>query len=559
MSFENPAAAATKLYWEENMRGMMMDRQMLISEIIDHAARSHGDTEIVSVNTVSGEHRYTYRDCRNRALKLASALAKRGMRKSDRIGTLAWNNHRHLELYYGVSGSGLVCHTINPRLFVDQLIYIINHAEDRVLFFDRTFLPIVQGLRPELQTVGNFVLMEERDQALLNDNPWLEFYEDLIAEDDEAYIWPDDIDERDASSLCYTSGTTGNPKGVLYSHRSTLFHAMMSASPDIMNFSARDCLLPVVPMFHVNAWGTPYAAPLVGAKIVMPGPGLDGASLADLFNREQVTISAGVPTIWTGLLQHLEKSGERLPYLQRMVVGGSACPPSMIEKFRDDYGVEVLHAWGMTELSPLGSVNNLKNKHLKQPKADIQRIRESQGRPPFGIELAIFDDDENRLPEDGETHGNLYCRGFWVLEEYFHKEGGPALRNGWFPTGDVATIDADGFMRIRDRSKDIIKSGGEWISTVELENLAMAFPSVADAAVIAGRHPKWDERPLLIVVRKEGEKPEEKELLSLYEGKVAKWWIPDKVIFVDTIPRNATGKVKKNDLREIYGDALIDS
>jgi len=539
------------------MQGLMMERDLLISAIIDHAALYHGDTEIVSVNTTGGINRYGYADCRNRSLKLASALEKRGMQKADRIATLAWNNHRHLELYYGVSGSGLVCHTLNPRLHPDQFTYIVNHAEDRILFFDKTFLPLVAAVKDQLKTCSSFILMEASDDALKDEHPWIEFYEDLIAEGEETYTWPTNIDERDASSLCYTSGTTGNPKGVLYSHRSTLLHAMMSATPDVMNFSAQDCLLPVVPMFHVNAWGTPYAAPLVGAKMVMPGPGLDGKSLVDLFNSEKVTISAGVPTIWAGLLQHLETSGEKLPHLTRTVVGGSACPPAMIDKFRDLYDVEVLHAWGMTELSPLGSVNNLKNKHLDWSEAEKQKLRENQGRPPFGIELGVFDDEDNQLPNDGEAQGNLYCRGYWVLTEYFSGDGGDPLRKGWFPTGDVSTIDSDGYMTIRDRSKDIIKSGGEWISTVDLENLAVAHPDVAEAVVISAKHEKWDERPLLIVVPKEGKTIDEAELLSFYDDKVAKWWIPDAVKIVESIPKGATGKMLKNILRDEFGDALL--
>ncbi len=539
------------------MQGLMMDRELLISAIIDHAALYHGDTEIVSVNTSGGINRYGYADCRARSLKLASALKKKGMQKPDRIGTLAWNNHRHLELYYGVSGSGLVCHTLNPRLHPDQVIYIMNHAEDRVLFFDKTFLPLVAAVKDQLKSTGSFVLMEASDEEVSAEYPWIEFYEDLIADGDDDYTWPDDLNERDASSLCYTSGTTGNPKGVLYSHRSTLIHAMMSATPDVMNFSAQDCLLPVVPMFHVNAWGTPYAAPLVGSKMVMPGPGLDGKSLVDLFNSEKVTISAGVPTIWAGLLAHLEASGEKLPHLTRTVVGGSACPPAMINKFRDLYDVEVLHAWGMTELSPLGSVNNLKNKHLGMPESDIIKLRENQGRPPFGIELGVFDDDDNQLPNDGVAQGNLYCRGYWVLTEYFSGDGGDPLHSGWFPTGDVSTIDADGYMTIRDRSKDIIKSGGEWISTVDLENLAVSHPDIAEAAVISARHEKWDERPLLIVVPKAGKTPDPAEILKFYDGKVAKFWIPDAVQFVESIPKGATGKMLKNALRDLYGDVLL--
>ncbi|MCP4072015.1 MAG: long-chain-fatty-acid--CoA ligase [Hyphomicrobiales bacterium] len=539
------------------MLGLMMNQQLLINQIIDHAARYHGDTEIVSINTDGSQFRYNYATSHENILKIASSLSKLGLKKSDRVATIAWNNHRHFETYYAISGNGQICHTLNPRLFPEQLIYIINHAEDRALFFDKTFLPLIEGLREHLKTVEHYVLLEDADDDLKNSHSWLTFYGDLLAGGDENYSWPDDINERDACSLCYTSGTTGNPKGVLYSHRSTLIHAMMSATPDVMNFSARDCLLPVVPMFHVNAWGTPYAAPMVGAKLVLPGPGLDGESLANLFLAEKVTISAGVPTIWAGLLDHLDANNIKLPSMQRTVVGGSACPPSMLDRFRNDYDIEVLHAWGMTELSPLGTVNNLKNKHLELPAEELRKLRVLQGRPPFGIELGIFDDNKNQLPNDGKSQGDLYCRGPWVLSEYFAGEGGDPLIDGWFPTGDVATIDKDGFMCIRDRSKDIIKSGGEWISSVDLENLAIGHPDIADAAVIAAQHPKWDERPLLIVVVKPDKQLDETALLGYYEGKVAKWWIPDAVRIVSEIPRNATGKIRKNILREAHGNALL--
>ena len=539
------------------MQGLMMEQQLLVSGIIDHASRYHGDTEIVSVNTDGTQHRTDYRQVHQRAKLLGSALRKMGMGKSDRIATIAWNNHRHLELYYGIAGSGMVCHTINPRLFTEQLTYIVNHAKDRMLFIDRTFIPLIEPLRDQLACIEHYILMEARDETIADDHPWLQFYEDLIATGDAEEGWPDDVNERDAVGLCYTSGTTGNPKGALYSNRSTLIHAMMTATPDVMNFSARDCLLPVVPMFHVNAWGSPYAAALVGAKLVMPGPNLDGKSLVTLFNQEKVTISAGVPTIWAGLIQYLDESGVKVPHLNRTVVGGSACPPSMIEKFRNDYDVEVLHAWGMTELSPLGSVNNLKNKHLDCSEEQKNELRINQGRPPFGIELGVFDDEARQLPNDGESQGDLYCRGPWVISEYFSGEGGDPLKNGWFPTGDVATIDEDGYMTIRDRSKDIIKSGGEWISSVELEGLAVAHPDIADAAVIAATHPKWDERPLLVVVPKEGKSVSTEEMQKFYEGKVAKWWIPDAVQITDEIPRNATGKVRKNLLREAFGNVLV--
>ena len=539
------------------MLGQMMDQELLISGIIDHAARYHGDTEIVSVNTNGSQTRTNYTQVQTRSKKLGSALLKLGMKRSDRIATIAWNNYRHLELYYGISGAGLVCHTVNPRLFPEQLIYILTHADDQVVFFDATFIPLVDGVRLHVPHIKHWVLMEARDDELAGKHDWMEFYEDLIAEGDDDFAWPNDLNEKDASSLCYTSGTTGNPKGVLYSHRSTLLHAMMSATPDVMSFSARDCLLPVVPMFHVNAWGSPYAAALVGAKMVMPGPGLDGKSLATLFNDEKVTVAAGVPTIWAGLIQYLEESGTKLPHMNRTVIGGSACPPVMIEKFRDDYGVEVLHAWGMTEMSPLGSVNTLKQKHFDLPLGAQQEIRLNQGRPPFGMELAIFDDEFNQLPNDGVTQGDLHCRGPWVLDEYFLAEKGTTLNKGWFDTGDVATLDADGYMTIKDRSKDIIKSGGEWISTVELENIAVGHPQIASAAAIAAKHKKWDERPVILAVKTEGAEISEADVLSYYDDKIAKWQIPDKVIFVDQLPLGATGKILKRELRLEYENVLI--
>ena len=541
------------------MLGQMMDQELLISSIIDHAARYHGDTEIVSVNTDGTQSRTNYAQIQQRARKLGSALLKRGMKRSDRIATIAWNNHRHLELYYGISGAGLICHTVNPRLFPEQLIYILTHAEDQVVFFDTTFIPLVDGVRSHLPNIKHWILMEPRSDELAKTHHWMEFYEDIIAEGNDDFTWPSDIKERDASSLCYTSGTTGNPKGVLYSHRSTLLHAMMSATPDVMNFSARDCLLPVVPMFHVNAWGSPYAAALTGAKMVMPGPGLDGKSLATLFNDEKVTIAAGVPTIWAGLIQYLEASGTKLPHMKRTVIGGSACPPVMIDKFRDDYDVEVLHAWGMTEMSPLGSVNTLKNKHFDLPEKAQKAIRLNQGRPPFGMELAIFDENFNQLPNDGVTQGDLHCRGPWVLDEYFLSEKGTTLKNNWFDTGDVATLDKDGFMTIKDRSKDIIKSGGEWISTVELENIAVGHPEISGAAVIAAKHEKWDERPIILAVKTEGTSLTEADLLTYYNDKIAKWQIPDKVIFVDQLPIGATGKILKKELRSEYENVLINS
>lgn len=538
------------------MHGQMMTQPLLISALIQHAVRYHGATEIVSVETTGGLKRTSWGDVEAGARRLASALAKSGVKPGDRCATLAWNNYRHLEIYFGVSGGGMVCHTINPRLFPDQLTYIMNHAEDQVLLFDRTFLPLVLKLKDSLPAVRTFVLLGPRDSELVAQMPDLAFYDEFVAKGDAHYQWPV-LDELSASSLCYTSGTTGNPKGVLYSHRSTMLHSFALCAPDGLNISARDTVLPVVPMFHVNAWGIPYVAAMTGSRLVLPGPGLDGDSLIKLIDGEKVTVALGVPTIWQGLLTAAAKSDTKLASLSRTVVGGSACPPSMIEAFRERYGVETIHAWGMTETSPIGSANALLHKHMELPVQEQNRLRNSQGRPPFGIELRVTGDDGMQLPEDGATQGDLGARGHWVVDAYFKQEPGSALTKGWFLTGDVATIDPDGYLVIRDRSKDIIKSGGEWISSVELEGIAMAHPDLADAAVIGARHPKWDERPVLVAVRAPDKNPDEKDLLAFFEGKIAKWQIPDKVVYIDLLPRNATGKVLKNKLREQFGDCLI--
>ena len=537
------------------MIGNMMHKQLIISSLIDHAERYHGNTEVVSVET-SGEVTRTYwSGVAQRARKLASALGKMGLTQSDRCATIAWNNVRHLEIYFGISGAGMVCHTINPRLFKEQIAYVINHAEDEVVFFDETFLPIIAELDGLLTTAKAFVLMGCADLQASAKIPGLLFYEDLIRQGDDDYVWPD-VDESQASSLCYTSGTTGNPKGVLYSHRSTVLHSMTTAMPDTLNLSARDTILPVVPMFHVNAWGIPYSAAMVGAKLVLPGPALDGASLAKLIDQERVSIALGVPVIWQGLLASLAESGSKAESLTRTVVGGSACPPSMIKEFNDLYGIEVIHAWGMTELSPFGTANTLLGHQVNLPLDIKLALRQTQGRPPYGVELKIVDDEGATLPEDGVIKGNLIVRGHWVIKDYFRSTIGTTLSNGWFPTGDVATIDHDGFMTICDRAKDIIKSGGEWISTVELERIAISHPAIVDAAVIAVKHEKWDERPLLVVVRAPDSSLTDNDLLYYFEGKVAKWQIPDAVIFVDELPRNGTGKILKNRLRERYADIL---
>jgi fatty-acyl-CoA synthase len=537
------------------MLGQMMYRPLLISALIDHAARYHAETEIVSINTGGGQEITHWRSVSDNARRLASALAALGLGAQARCATIAWNNRRHLEIYFGVSGGGFVCHTINPRLFPEQLVYIINHAEDEVLFIDRTFVPLVAAIRDQLTTLKHIVLLEpdvgDAEQSL----PGILSYDSLLATGDAASDWPQ-LDERTASSLCYTSGTTGNPKGVLYSHRSTVLHAFASNLADSIGFSAMDVVLPVVPMFHVNAWGTPYACAMAGTRLVLPGPGLDGPSLVGLIDRHRVSIALGVPTIWLGLLKEAKTAGSRLESLKRTVVGGSACPPSMIAAFRETYQVEVIHAWGMTEMSPLGTVNQPLAKHMTLEDEALHRLRETQGRPPFGVELALRSDKGAPLPHDGKTQGELVVRGPYILDAYFQSTPDDTLQDGWFNTGDVATLDQDGYLTIRDRSKDIIKSGGEWISSVELENIAIAHPQLSDAAVIGVHHPKWDERPLLVAVAGEGFAPSGADVLAIFDGKVAKWQIPDAVVFTDVLPRNATGKVLKRTLRETYGDAF---
>ncbi|WP_108858497.1 long-chain-fatty-acid--CoA ligase [Ruegeria sp. Alg231-54] len=538
------------------MLGQMMTQPLLISSLIDHAERYHGQTEIYSVETDGSVTETTWAQVAQNARKLGSALTKLGLEPQDRIGTLSWNNRRHLEIYYATSGAGYVCHTVNPRLFPEQLTYIINHAKDRVLFFDATFIPLVAALHEHLTEVRHFVLMGPRKEDAVAQIPGVAFYDDLIETGDGDFQWPS-FDENTASSLCYTSGTTGNPKGVLYSHRSTVLHSFGSNTRDVIGFSAMDVVMPVVPMFHVNAWGSPYACAMSGSRMVLPGPGLHGEALVNLVDTYGVTLAMGVPTIWQGLLAHAEKSGSKLASLNRTVIGGAACPPSMIETFRETYGVDTVHAWGMSEMSPLGSTNNPLAKHLDLPPEEQHKLRESQGRPPYGVELKIVDDDGNDLPHDGVTQGDLLVRGHWVLDSYFQMQDEDLLQDGWFATGDVATLDPDGYMTIRDRSKDIIKSGGEWISSVELENIAVAHPQLATAAVVGVPHPKWDERPLLVAVKAEGADPSEEELLAFFDGKIAKWQVPDKVVFVDALPLNATGKVLKRNLRADFEGALI--
>ena len=532
--------------------GQMMSQPLLISNLIVHADRHFGGVEIVSRRVEGDLHRYTYHECHTRSRLLANALARLGIEPGDRVGTLAWNGYRHMETYYAVSGSGAVLHTLNPRLALDQLAYIVNHAEDQVLLFDLNLLPLVEAVAPQCPTVRTFILFGARDQMPgTSPIPDLRCYEDLLEAETDAFEWPQ-FDEEAASSLCYTSGTTGHPKGVLYSHRSTLLHSYATALPDCLDLSAHDTLLPVVPMFHVNAWGLPYSAALTGAKLVLPGPHLDGKSLFDLFEQEQVTLSAGVPTVWLGLLNHVAQQGLRFSSLKRTIIGGSTCPPSMIKTYREQYGVEVVHAWGMTELSPVGTTCTLFGKHKALPPEAQQAILEKQGHAVFGVDMRIVDDQGLELPWDGATQGQLQVRGPWTISSYYRQEGEPPLVDGWFPTGDVATIDPDGFMQITDRTKDLIKSGGEWISSIDLENIALAHPAVQNAAAIAIPHPKWDERPFLVVVLRPGATVTKEDLLAFYQGKLPKWEVPDDVAFVETLPIGATGKVQKNKLRELF-------
>jgi fatty-acyl-CoA synthase len=529
------------------MHGLMMDQPLLISDLIRHADRHHASTEIVSKTVDGGVHRYTYRQAHARARRLANALQKLGVRMHDRVATLAWNGFRHYEIYYAAAGSGAVIHTINPRLFPEQIAYIANHAEDRIVFYDTTFSPLVEKLRTQVK--AKFI-------------PLADEYEALLEKERDDFEWPR-FDEKTAACLCYTSGTTGNPKGALYSHRSTMIHAYAAALPDTLNLSAREVVLPVVPMFHVNAWSLPYSCTMTGAKMVFPGPHLDGKSLHELFEAEGVTMSAGVPTVWLGLLSYMKEKKLRFSTLKSVVIGGSACPPAMIRSFQDDYGVQVLHAWGMTEMSPLGTAGTLKARQEKLPKAEREAIQAKQGRAIFGVDYRIVDENGKELPWDGKAFGDLQVRGPWVIKSYFKGEGGDPLRTdedgaAWFPTGDVCTIDAEGYIQITDRSKDVIKSGGEWISSIDLENIAIAHPAIAEAAVIGVHHPKWDERPIVVAVKKPGQDISKDELLRFYEGKIAKWWMPEDVVFVPELPHTATGKLSKLTLRQQFKDYRLD-
>ncbi|MGN7983407.1 3-(methylthio)propionyl-CoA ligase [Burkholderia sp. 22313] len=531
------------------MTGRMMSTPLLISSIIRRAARYSGGVEIVSRGSDGGIHRYTYRECELRARKLAQALEALGVRQGDRIGTLAWNSYRHLELYYAVPGAGAVCHTINPRLFPEQIVHIVNDAEDTYVCFDVQFLPLVEEIAGRCPGVKAWIMMAGREDMPAASKASLLCYEELIGAQDGNYEWPV-LDENLASGLCYTSGTTGNPKGVLYSHRSTVLHSYASALPDSLNCSASEVIMPVVPMFHVNAWELPYSAPLVGAKLVLPGQRLDGASIYELIEGEQVTYSAGVPTVWLGLLEHVRSNDLKFSTFRRTGIGGSAVSRSMIRAFKE-LGVDVAHGWGMTETSAMGASCTLRRQHAGLSESEQEKVLEKQGAVIPGIDMKIVDGQGHELPWDGKTAGDLFVRGPWIIDSYYGNDTSP-LEDGWFPTGDVATIDADGYMHITDRSKDVVKSGGEWISSIDIENIAAAHPAVHMAACIAVRHPKWGERPLLVAVKKADANVSRDELLQFFEGKVAKWWVPDDVVFVDAMPMTATGKFQKAALREQF-------
>jgi fatty-acyl-CoA synthase len=535
------------------MLGLMQEWPLLCHRIIDHAATYHGDRKIISRSIEGPIHTTNYRELRKRALKVSQRLEKDGIRLGDRVATMAWNTWRHLEAWYGIMGIGAVYHTINPRLFPDQIIWILNHAEDRVMMVDLTFVPLIEKFADKLTTIERYIILTDAAHMPQTTLRNAVAFEDWIGEVDGDFEWKS-FDENTAAGMCYTSGTTGNPKGVVYSHRTNVLHSMIAATPDAMGISSTDVVLPVVPMFHANCWGLALTSPMVGATLVMPGAKLDGASIYELLDKYKVTFTAAVPTVWLMLLQDLEKTGAMLPHLKHVVIGGSACPRAMTKTFEEKYGVKVNHAWGMTEMSPLGTLGSLKPEyaHLTgDAKLDVQQ---KQGHPPFGVEMKITDDENIELDRDGKKFGRLKVRGAAITRRYFKEDKDVLDADGFFDTGDVATIDPYGYMQITDRAKDVIKSGGEWISSIDLENLAVGHPKVAEAAVIGVAHPKWDERPLLVIVLKKGETATKEEMLGFMQGKVAKWWMPDDVAFVDEIPHTATGKILKTELRRRFKD-----
>jgi fatty-acyl-CoA synthase len=538
------------------MLGLMQDWPLLCHRIIDHAALNHPERRVISRSVEGPIHSTTYPEIRARALKVAQRLDRDGIKLGDRVATLAWNTWRHLESWYGILGIGAIYHTVNPRLFPDQIVWIINHAEDRVLMTDLTFVPLLEKLADRLPTIERYVVFTDAahmpSTTLRNAVP----YESWIAETDGDFAWKS-LDENTAAGMCYTSGTTGNPKGVLYSHRSNVLHALTACTPDMFGIASADTVLPVVPLFHANGWALAFAAPMVGATLVMPGPKLDGPSIYELLTDYKVTCTAAVPTVWMALLQHLEATHAKLPHLERVIIGGSACPRAMVQKFEEDYGVKVIHAWGMTEMSPLGTVCTLKPEYVDFSGDAKLDVLQKQGHSPFAVEMKIVDDDNEKLPWDGKTFGRLMVRGPAVTKAYFKETAGALDADGYFDTGDVSTIDKHGYMQITDRSKDVIKSGGEWISSIEIENLAVGHPKVAEAAVIGIKHPKWAERPLLIIVPKKEQSITTEEILGFMQGKIAKWWMPDDVVFVDEIPHTATGKILKTALRDRYKDFVF--
>jgi len=536
------------------MLGLMQDWSLLLHRIIDHAANFHGERKVISRSIEGPIHTTDYRQVRARALKVSQRLSKDGIKLGDRVATLAWNTWRHLEAWYGIVGIGAIYHTVNPRLFPDQVIWIINHAEDRVMMTDLTFVPFLEKIADRLPTMERYILLTDAAHMPKTTLKNAVAYEDWIAEADGDFKWAS-FDENTAAGMCYTSGTTGHPKGVLYSHRSNVLHAYIAALPDSKGICSRDVVMPVVPMFHANCWSLAFSTPMVGATMVMPGAKMDGASIYELLDTFKVSFTAAVPTVWLMLLQDLEKTGRRLPHLKRVVIGGSACPRAMTKAFQEKYGVEVVHAWGMTEMSPLGSLCTMKPEYASLEGDARLNVQMKQGHPPFGVEMKITDDAGRDLPWDGKTFGRLKVRGPAVAKAYYKGEGGEAFdKDGWFDTGDVATMDQYGYMQITDRAKDVIKSGGEWISSIDVENLAVGHPKVAEAAVIGVSHPKWDERPLLVIVLKKGETVTKEELLEFMQGKIAKWWMPDDVVFVEDIPHTATGKIQKITLRQRFKD-----
>ena len=544
------------------MLGLMQDRPLLISSLVEHAATFHPATEIVSRLPEGTVHRTNWRDMCFLSRQVAQAMQVLGVQAGDRVGTLAWNSYRHLSLYYGVSGSGAVLHTVNPRLFPEQIDYIINHAEDQVLFFDVGFAPLVAQLAPSLKSVKHYVVMTDRAHMPELDLPNLHCFDELMAAQSTRFTWPE-FEERSASSLCYTSGTTGNPKGVLYSHRSTMLHTLMELAPDTFGISSAETLLLIVPMFHANAWGAPYAAAMVGAKLVLPGPHLDGESIFNLMLQERVTFSQGVPTVWLMLFQYLDAHPELDPKslgVKRVGIGGAAVARSMLERFEQQFGAEVVQGWGMTETSPIGVISKLLPKHAQVSAEDLVKTKLKQGRGVWGVDLKIVDEHGQALPWDGVAFGHLHVRGPWVTSGYFKSEGGQVLdAEGFFPTGDVATIDPDGYLQLVDRAKDVIKSGGEWISSIDVELCANSHPGVAESAVIGVAHPKWQERPLMLVVRRAGQQVSAEDLTSHLSARLANWWLPDEILFVDELPHTATGKILKTKLREQYKNHRLSS